>query len=102
MCKKSEESIDHLLLHCDVARELWSYFLTLFGVEWGMPRRVLDLLNSWVDLLGCGQANTIWRQVPLCLMWGLWREMNAWQFEDVETSVLELHRNVLNTLYLWI
>jgi len=32
MCKKSGESIDHLLLHCDVARDLWSYFLTLYGV----------------------------------------------------------------------
>jgi len=27
---------------------------------------------------------------------------NAPHFEDVETSVLELRRNVLNTLYLWI
>jgi hypothetical protein len=33
MCKKSGESIDHLSLHCEVARELWSYILKLFGVE---------------------------------------------------------------------
>jgi hypothetical protein len=46
MCKKSEESIDHLLLHCDVARDIWSYFLILFGVEWLTLRRVLDLLIS--------------------------------------------------------
>jgi TRAP-type C4-dicarboxylate transport system permease small subunit len=26
------------------------------GVEWVMPRWVLDLLNSWGGLLGCGQS----------------------------------------------
>jgi hypothetical protein len=46
MCKKSGESIDHLLIHCEVARALWSSILNLFGIEWVMPRRVIDLLDS--------------------------------------------------------
>jgi hypothetical protein len=33
MCKKNGESIDYLLLHGEVACELWSYILILFGVE---------------------------------------------------------------------
>jgi hypothetical protein len=37
LCKKSGESIDHLLLHCEITRDLWSYILILFGVEWVMP-----------------------------------------------------------------
>jgi hypothetical protein len=37
MRKKSGESIEHMLLHCEVVRDLWSYLLTLFGVEWVMP-----------------------------------------------------------------
>jgi len=37
LCKKSGESIDHLLLHCEIVRDLWSYILILFGVEWVMP-----------------------------------------------------------------
>jgi hypothetical protein len=59
MCKKSGESIEHLLLHCDVAREIWSFFFffySLFGVKWVMPRRVLDLLSSWDNSLGHGQV----------------------------------------------
>jgi hypothetical protein len=44
ICKKSRESIDYLMLHCEVARDLWNYILTLFGVEWVMLRRVIDLL----------------------------------------------------------
>lgn len=31
MCKKSGESVDYLLLHCDVARMLWVEILT--GLE---------------------------------------------------------------------
>jgi hypothetical protein len=32
MCKKSGESIEHLLLHCEVARDLFSYILIIFGL----------------------------------------------------------------------
>jgi hypothetical protein len=33
----------------------------------------------------------VWRLALLCLMWCIWREWNAWRFEDIETSVLELN-----------
>jgi hypothetical protein len=102
MWKKNKESIDHLLLHCDVARDIWSFFYSLFGVKWVMLRRVLDLLSSWGSSLGHGQVQKIWKQVPLCVMWGFWRERNAQHFEDVEMPGLELCRNVLNTLFVWV
>ena len=47
MYKKSGESIDHLLIHWEVTTELWSSIHNLFGVEWVMPRQVIDSLNSW-------------------------------------------------------
>lgn len=102
MCKKSGEFIEHLLLHCDVARDTCSFFYRLFGVEWAMPQQVLDLLSSWGNSLGCGQVQQIWKHVPLCVMWGIWRERNALHFEDVEMPVLELCRNVLNMLFVWV
>jgi len=61
MCKKNEESIDNLLLHCDVARVVWRFFYSLSGVEWVMPRRVLDLLSGWGTSLGRGQVTQIWK-----------------------------------------
>jgi hypothetical protein len=39
---------------------------------------------------------------PLCLLWCIWRERNARLFEDVETSMVELRKRLLNTLYIWI
>jgi hypothetical protein len=68
MCKKNGESIDHLLLHCEVARDLWSYILVLFGVEWVMQRTVLELLTSWGALVGYGRDKEAWRLAPLCLL----------------------------------
>jgi hypothetical protein len=37
----------------------------------------------------------------MCLMWCLWRERNAWHFEDIETLVTELRKIVVNTLNIW-
>jgi len=102
ICKKSGESIEYLLLHCEVAHDLWSYIFNFFGVEWVMPRRVLELLTSWGDSFGCGPAKEVWRLVLLCLMWCFWQERNARHFEDVEISMLELRKRLLNTLYIWI
>jgi len=100
MCKKHGESVDHLLLHCDVARVVWSSFYSLFGVEWVRSSSVLDLLNGCGTLLGCGPVNRIWKQVPLCVLWGLWRERNSRLFEDMEVTVEVLCRNMLNMLYI--
>jgi len=42
-----------------------------------MPGSVLDLLSAWGTLLGRGPVHHIWKQVPLCVLWGLWRERNS-------------------------
>jgi hypothetical protein len=101
MCKKCGESIDHLLLHCEVATELWSSLFQLFGVAWVMPRRVRELLVSWRGQLGNRTALKMWRLAPLCLMWCIWRERNARSFEDRETVMLELKKMMLQSLYTW-
>jgi hypothetical protein len=71
MCRESGESIDHLLIHCDISRELLSSVVNPFSVEWVMPRRVLDLLVSWGGQVGRGIVMGVWRLAPLCLMWCL-------------------------------
>jgi hypothetical protein len=102
MCKKHGETVDHILLHCEVARVVWSYFYSLFGVEWVMPSSVLELMSGWGTLLGRGSTIRIWKQVPLCVMWGLWCERNSRFFEDVEVTVGAICRNVFQMLYLWV
>jgi hypothetical protein len=39
------ESVDHLLLHCNVVSAIWGAFFSRFGLSWVMLRSVVDLLN---------------------------------------------------------
>jgi len=47
MCKRDEETVNHLLLHFPFGRDLWGLVFALFGVEQIMSRKVFDLLACW-------------------------------------------------------
>jgi hypothetical protein len=47
LCEADGESVDHLLLHCRVARALWNAFFNRFGLCWVMPCSVKQLLAYW-------------------------------------------------------
>jgi hypothetical protein len=46
MCKKSGESIDHLFLRCEIARELWSSIFYLFGYASNSEKVVGELKRT--------------------------------------------------------
>jgi hypothetical protein len=99
LCKEDGETIDHLFLHCKVARELWNSVFNLFGVVWVMPRKVVELLWCWQGSLG--RHREIWKATPHCLMWCLWRERNARTFEDCELNIVDLKLVFYRSLYEW-
>jgi hypothetical protein len=68
VCKRNMESVDHFLLHCDIACALWNIFFSCFGQdrlcldEWStcllvggllVALRVL-LCGRWCLLVFCG------------------------------------------------
>ena len=67
MCKRCGELVDHLLLHCPVAFELWSLVFCLFGLHWVMPHKVIELFESWQGKFGRHRNIDFWRLVPHCL-----------------------------------
>ena len=102
MCKAAAESDDHLFLHCPLAKDLWDTALSLFEVSWVMPQQVRGLFDCWTRGLIWHQHSLIWKALPHCLMWCLWRERNLRNFEDVELGSLDLKLLFLQTLYNWI
>ena len=47
MCKNSGETTDPLLLYCAYATDIWSMLFCLFGIQWIMPEKTMNLLAYW-------------------------------------------------------
>jgi hypothetical protein len=100
LCEADGESVDHLLLHCRVARALWDAFFSRFGLCWVMPSTVKDLYASWWTG-GRSRSAVVWKMVLLCIMWCIWRERNDRCFEDKSRSLEELLHLFFRTLFTW-
>ena len=93
MCERSGESIDHLLLHCELRTKLF--------VSSCCEGMVSELLVSWRGQLGHRIALKMWRLAVLSLMGCISREWNARSFEDRETVMLELKKMIFHSPYTW-
>ena len=98
MCKCNSESVDHLFLHCPVASELWDMVFGLFEVNWVMPLSVVGLFACWQGRFGRHRNGDIWKVIPLCLMWCIWKERNSRCFEDIERAMPDLKLFFIRTL----
>ena len=78
--------MDHLLLHCYIAKEVCSMVFSMSGIQWVMPKGVMELLACWQGSFGQYGCIEIWKAIPPCLMWCIWWERNA---RTKKTSNLE-------------
>ena len=100
MCKRDEETIDHLLLHCEGIQVLWNAFFSRFGLAWSMPRGLVNLLQCWWT--GGRSCNAVvWKMVPYCIMWCLWSERNKRYFDDFNSSWEDLLHFFFTNLFTW-
>ena len=83
-----EETIEHLLVHCQQARLLWESILEIFGVSWVVP------FSVWLALVG-KKHKKVWRAAPLCLFWTIWRERNSVAFENVVFPAHKMKRTFI-------
>jgi hypothetical protein len=101
-CKKTGESIDYLLLHCELAIDLWVLVFCLFGIDWVMPKWVVELLASWRGQFGCHHNLEAWRMASLFVMWYIWRECSSifWRLCE-NNSRVKKKKNVVKTHCGW-
>ena len=98
MCKRNGESMDHLLLHCPIAFELWTMVWNLFELLWVMTLSVSELLLAWQGHFGKHRNIVFWRVVPHSVMWCIWQEWNVRCFDGCEWSILEIKSLLFHSL----
>ena len=101
LCLVEEESIDHILLHCGLARCLWSFLFSLFGVSWVLPYSIREALLGWLGPCVGKERRKVWRAAPLCLFWIVWKERNSRAFENEEQSIHGCKSFFLCNLWAW-
>ena len=80
LCGSEKENVNHLLIHCTVARVLWEIVLGLFGAQWVFPETVKEVVLSWKGSFVGKKRKKIWRSIPLFIFWTVWKERNKLAF----------------------
>jgi hypothetical protein len=76
------------------------YFDSLW-FELGDATDSARMTACWSGALGKNRLAVIWRMIPHCLTWCLWRERNLWTFEGLEMNPPELKLLFFRMLFDW-
>ncbi|RVW72100.1 Rhodanese-like domain-containing protein 8, chloroplastic [Vitis vinifera] len=76
LCGCEEENVNHILLHCIVTRALWDIIFGLLDIKWVLPETVKEALTSWRGSFVGKKRKQIWKSIPLCIFWTVWKERN--------------------------
>ena len=74
---------------------------TIFYVQWVMPSSIRDALTSWWGVFIGKKRKKVWKAVPLCLFWTLWKEGNRRAFEDFELTDHAILRSLMYMFLEW-
>lgn len=76
MCYHEAELVNHLLIHCHFAWEIWCGVARDFGSTFVAATNLRDLLFGWRSSALNAFGKKIWRLVPAAMCWVIWLERN--------------------------
>lgn len=96
-CKDDEELANHILIHCDKTRMLWTFLVAVFGTIWVFFISVRNILLEW-KFKGLDKKRKVQRLAPVCLFWCIWKEYNWRTFDNDELSDQRLKEFFIKSL----
>lgn len=102
LCDLEEEDSDHLLIGCQVARSLWTSLMNLLDISWVFNRTCVGSLESWFLSRLFSRVKLAWNTIPAVILWTIWKERNAKDFEGKTSDINELLQSAHWRLCVWL
>ena len=101
LCGCDEENVNHILLHCIVTRALWDIIFGLIDIKWVLPETIKEALISWRGSFVGKKRKKIWKSIPLCNFWTVWKERNRLAFRGGALNIQKLKNSFVCNLWNW-
>lgn len=89
LCAQEPETIDHLLIGCMVARQLWFALLTALGLQSLAPADSMDVVDWWLTSRAevTADSRPVLDSVVLLISWCIWKERDNRTFNRVTADL---------------
>ncbi|XP_073035927.1 uncharacterized protein [Primulina eburnea] len=101
LCKKSDETQDHILLHCSFTTRIWAQVMQHLGFEWVFPRRSQDMLIIEPGFIKGKSMTNFWYLVVHCTFWSIWMERNSRIFREENKSCEDIWDSIRVRVATW-
>ncbi|XP_028080046.1 uncharacterized protein LOC114281693 [Camellia sinensis] len=82
-CKSEVETVNHVFIHCHFTWKLWANLVNWWNYKWVSPGSVEGLLLSWPEIKMKKKMLTVWKTLPVAVMWSVWRSRNDCVFNKL-------------------
>lgn len=72
LCNIEEESLDHLLLLCNVARKVWDEIFVWWQMTWNCQTTFKGLFLSWDSIRFKNLERICWQATFYAVVWSIW------------------------------
>jgi hypothetical protein len=104
MCDQHNENVNHLLVSCLFAREVWFRTVSLVGLQRCVPRPDdLDLQEWWCSALSLVPKSDRkgFNSLVMLVSWCLWKHHNACVFERSNPSIAKVFQVIRDEVVAW-
>ncbi|KAK2446576.1 hypothetical protein QL285_017365 [Trifolium repens] len=100
-CGREDETVMHLFIYCDFARQVWMEIFNWLGVTFSLPHNLFSILNLFRDCYGKKQRRKGVVLIWAAVVWALWRMRNTVIFENGTTSSSSVVEDIKLSAWKW-